>query len=87
MLTASSQDQDKGLAHCHYIRQLAHEIWLKENERPAGAKVKWNECIRRALMLHRKKLINNQVDRIMPPAVDNPRITKIIPPRRRIGWW
>ena len=62
-----SQEQDKGLAHCHYIRQLAHEIWMKEHAESVQfrSKIKFNECIRRALLLHRKKLIKNQVDRIM----------------------
>lgn len=81
------QEQDKGLAHCHYIRQLANEIWMKENERPGGINVKFEECISRALMLHCRKLINNRVAKLVPAApVNNPRITKIIPPARQIGW-
>lgn len=80
-----SSDQDKGLAHCHYIRQLAHEIWLKENERPGGiVKVKFDECIRRALLLHRKKLMKNQVDRIMATAPKTPPGATPMPPVRRI---
>jgi len=59
------QDQDKGLAHCHYIRQLANEIWMKENSRPAGRKMSWDEAVKHALELHVKKLTNNK-PKIMP---------------------
>ena len=50
------QDQDKGLKHCHYIRQLANEIWLKDNAGHAVKKITWNEAIKLALELHVKKL-------------------------------
>lgn len=72
-MSSQPKEQDKGLAHCHYIRQLAHEIWMKENAefvelRRAGTRIKFDECIRRALLLHRKKLMKNQVDRVMERA-------------------
>jgi hypothetical protein len=53
------QDQDKGLAHCHYIRQLAMEIWTRENA--SGKKIGFEEAIKRALELHVKKLIGGQM--------------------------
>lgn len=49
--------QDKGKAHCHYIRQLAQEIWFKENEGVVyTARSSWDDCMKKALALHVKKL-------------------------------
>lgn len=79
MVIPPPKEQDTGLAHCHYIRQLAQEIWNKENAQ-YGKNLEWNECMRRALMLHRKKLINNQVDKIIPKTPTGLRVG------RRLGW-
>jgi len=48
--------QDKGKAHCYYIRQLAQEIWLKENGNRISNKITWQECLKKALALHVRKL-------------------------------
>lgn len=61
-------DQDTGIAHCHYIRQLAWEIWMKENINLTGKRTDWKDAIRAALALHVKKL-----------RTKNIRITKITP--------
>ncbi len=61
------QDQDKGRAHIHYIRQLAQEIWIKDNASASGKGMSWEDAIRAALNLHVKKLINKRVKTITTP--------------------
>lgn len=86
VLPPSPPEQDKGLAHCHYIRQLANEIFLKEINREGGKKVTFEDCIRQALLLHRKKLINNRINRVLSPLTPKPTIKTVVPPNRRLGW-
>ena len=82
-------DQDKGLAHCHYIRQLAMELWTRENSGPAGKTISWEESIKRALNLHIKKL--QHMDKITIKKPSPPVPPKLNPPRGNIppgycGW-
>jgi hypothetical protein len=74
-------DQDKGLAHCRYIRLLASEIWTKENSGPSGKTMSWTEAIKHAMALHVKKLQHSRMTikkLALPPA------PPIIPPSRNI---
>lgn len=47
--------QNKGKAHCRYIKQLAQDIWLKENNQPDN-RLSWNDCIKKAMLFHVKEL-------------------------------
>ena len=55
-INKENQNQNIGFAHCHYIRELAREIWTKENSNPSGNRIEWRDCLKRALDLHVKKL-------------------------------
>lgn len=74
MIIRPAKEQDKGIAHCHYILQLTNEIWCKENQGLLNKKMSWNDCLVRAFQLHRKKLITNRVNKVVPPRSSfNPR--------------
>lgn len=83
-------DQDKGIAHCLYIRRLAMEIWTKENSRPSGKRIGFEEAIKHALELHVKKLIQNNmtIKKPIPPILPKSNLPKGMMPIKYCehGW-
>ena len=59
-MTNNLPDQDKGIAHCFYIKLLATEVWMKENSNPSGHKISWEDAIKFALEFHVKKLMKSK---------------------------
>ena len=62
--------QEKGHKHIRYIRELAVEIWCKENHNySAGKEITIEDAIQKALQLHRHSLMREQNELLS----DNPR--------------